>query len=188
VLAPDAAARLVAAAGRRASDANVDAPRLLGLAWASNPSQAGETLSGRIVLDLDEAEDLVSEDSKVPHRLITGTGVVQLGLDGTVVLSFINPVSDSGRLHLDGVQVRIDRESNGLTEQQLEGAYHDLVSLIAARWQVEPHVVEAIAEREIRAAEIANISIRLVLERESGIVEIEYRDLSYESVIEGDVE
>jgi len=179
----DAETRLLVVAMQRYSVPDLNAPRLLGLPWGTSPEETAPVLAGRTdELVPGEMARVDGDPDGMPLRTFRTSGIVQLGLEGDVELTFLDPKGDQDELFLVGVTVQILGERNELQPDRLESVFRDLTTLFAGRWKVGEMESSIDGTLEIMRARTGGIDISYVYDSATQTVTLEYRDAWYTAV------
>jgi hypothetical protein len=168
--APPRSSRLLVMAVERYAQADPRSPQLLGLRWGADRPTVAASLSRR-----PQPLDLSGEFEQRPFIAEYGTdGVVLLARAGTARLTFLDPLSDQSQLFLSAVEVRIDGERTGLSPDELESTFEELLGLSIARWRPTEVRDEQHQGRRSVVFDIADVRISFVLDAREGFVSVEY--------------
>jgi hypothetical protein len=169
---PPRSSRLLVMAVERYAKVDPQSPRLLGLRWGADGPTVAAALSRR-----PQPLVLSGESERRPYIAEFRTdGVVLLTLEGSARLTFLDPLSDQSQLFLSAVAVRIDGKRNGLTADQLESTFEELLGLSIARWRPAEVRDEQHDGRRSVLFDVEDVRINFLLDAHEGVVSVEYVD------------
>ncbi len=161
-------------------DRDTEAPRLLRLDWGSSPDEAEETLLSRKTgfqplepVPASEAQQLLDIDVSEGAIVFRTIGAAQYGLEGLVVLSFLNTGDSNDQRYLYAAKIHISAVENNRSREDLTKLFDELLVLFTSRWKLSQ---EGLYQKQRYAARVSGIQTAYEIERNDGNFTIYYED------------